>query len=407
VHAARTAWQRARQVADQLPGDAAGRTAMRISPRSLLCVSAWRVGCGVDDTGFDELHELATVAGDKASLAIGMAGQVFALAAYGRYREACKMVPELLTLGDSVGNPTLTAALLMAALTARFGTGELTEVMRLSQRIIDDTDADPQTGNFLVDSPLTVALMQRAAAEMCKGIPAWRAEVDRAVPMCAELEPGIRAALMLYVYGIGVANGLLLPDAAMLRASAEALRVAEERGDEFALALARFLRGLILAQHDGSQRADGLELLGQSRETALRDRVNQAAWQQLKVERAKEEARTGDLDAAVAGLRAVVEEQFRGDAVMFLGAGVTAFVEALLQRGGEDDVSEAAAAIERLGAVSTEPDFVLFDVALLRLRALLARARGDEASYRDLAQRYRETAASYGFEGHLALAKVL
>ena len=125
----------------------------------------------VDDTGFDELHELATVAGDKASLAIGMAGQVFALAAYGRYREACKMVPELLNLGDSVGNPTLTVALLMAALTARFGTGELTEVMRLSQRIIDDTDADPQTGNFLVDSPLTVALMQRAAAEMCKGIP--------------------------------------------------------------------------------------------------------------------------------------------------------------------------------------------------------------------------------------------
>ena len=131
MRAARTSWQRARHVADQLPGDAAGRTAMRISPRSLLCVSAWRVGCGVDDTGFDELRELATAAGDKASLAIGMAGQVFALAAYGRYREACKMVPELLNLGDSVGNPTLTAALLMAALTARFGTGELTEVMRL------------------------------------------------------------------------------------------------------------------------------------------------------------------------------------------------------------------------------------------------------------------------------------
>ena len=355
VHAARTAWQRARQVADQLPADAAGRTAMRISPRSLLCVSAWRVGASVDDTGFDELHELATAAGDKTSLAIGMAGQVFALAAYGRYREACTMVPDLLNLGDSVGNPTLTAALLMAALTARFGTGELTEVMRLSQRIIDDTDADPQTGNFFVDSPLTVALMQRAAAGMCKGLPGWRAEVDRAVRMCAEVEPGIRAALMLYVYGIGVANGLLLSDAAMLRASAEALRVAEERGDEFALALAKFLRGLILAQHDGPQRADGLELLGRSRETALRDRVNQAAWQQLKVERAKEDARTGDLDAAVTLLRAVVEEQFRSDAVMFLGAGVTAFVEALLQRGGEADVSEAAAAIERLGAVSTEP----------------------------------------------------
>jgi class 3 adenylate cyclase len=259
MRAARASWQRARQVADQLPGDTAGRTAMRISPRSLLCVTAWRVGGSVDDTGFDELHELASAAGDKTSLAVGMAGQVFALAAYGRYREACTMVPELLNLGDSVGNPTLTAALLMAALTARFGTGELTEVMRLTQRIIDDTDADPETGNFLVDSPLTVALMQRAAAGMCKGLPGWRAEVDRAVPLCAELEPGIRAALMLYVYGIGVANGLLLPDAAMLRASAEALRAAEERGDEFALAFARFLRGLILVQHDDPQRAEGLE----------------------------------------------------------------------------------------------------------------------------------------------------
>ena len=107
-------------------------------------------------------------------------------------------------------------------------------------------------------------------------------------------------------------------------------------------------------------------------------------------------------------LRAVVEEQFRGDAVMFLGAGVTAFVEALLQRGrrGRRQRGRRPRSSE-LAAVSTEPDFVLFDIALLRLRALLARARGDEASYRDLAQRYRETAASYGFEGHLALAKVL
>ncbi len=50
VHAARTAWQRARQVADQLPGDAIGRAAMRISPRSLLCVTAWRVGCEASTT---------------------------------------------------------------------------------------------------------------------------------------------------------------------------------------------------------------------------------------------------------------------------------------------------------------------------------------------------------------------
>jgi adenylate cyclase len=407
VRAARAAWQRARHVADQLPGDAKGVVAMRISPRALLCVSAWRVGGRVDDTGFDELHELATAAGDKASLAIGMAGQVFALAVYGRYREASKLVPELLNLGDSVGNSKLTVALLIAAVTAKFGTGELTEVMRLSQRIIDDTEGDPHRGHILMDSPLTVALMLRAAAGMCKGSPAWKDDVDQAVPMCAQFEPGVRAVLLLYVYGIGVANGLLLPDAVMLRESAETLRVAEERGDEFALASARFLRGLILAEGEGPQRADGFELLAQSRETALRDRVNQAALQQLKVERAKEEARSGDLDSAIALLCPVVEEQFRTAAMMFLGAGVTALVESLLERGGEADVNEAAAAIEQLGAVSTEPDFVLFDVTLLRLRALLARARGDEASYRDFAQRYGAMAMSFGFEGHMALAEAL
>ncbi len=64
-------------------------------------------------------------------------------------------------------------------------------------------------------------------------------------------------------------------------------------------------------------------------------------------------------------------------------------------------------AVEKLAAVPTEPAFVLFDVALLRLRALLARARGDEASYRDFAERYRAMATSFGFEGHMALAQAM
>ena len=51
---------------------------MRIAPRTLLCGSAWRVGGSGADTGFDELRDLCTAAGDKVSLAIGMAGQVMA-----------------------------------------------------------------------------------------------------------------------------------------------------------------------------------------------------------------------------------------------------------------------------------------------------------------------------------------
>ena len=65
IAAAQTSWQRARQVADRLPDDDPDRAAMRIAPRTLLCGSAWRVGGSGADTGFDELRDLCTAAGDQ------------------------------------------------------------------------------------------------------------------------------------------------------------------------------------------------------------------------------------------------------------------------------------------------------------------------------------------------------
>jgi adenylate cyclase len=47
------------------------------------------------------------------------------------------------------------------------------------------------------------------------------------------------------------------------------------------------------------------------------------------------------------------------------------------------------------------------DIMVLRLRTLLARARGDAAGYRDLRDRYRALATSLGFEGHMQWAEEL
>jgi hypothetical protein len=44
---------------------------------------------------------------------------------------------------------------------------------------------------------------------------------------------------------------------------------------------------------------------------------------------------------------------------------------------------------------------VTHSIWLLRLRALLARAHGDETSYRDFRDRYRDMAKTLGFEGHI------
>ena len=53
---------------------------------------------------------------------------------------------------DAIGDPTLTVALLCAPLAAKIQTGEIAEVLRLAQRIIDLADGDPAKGNLLLES---------------------------------------------------------------------------------------------------------------------------------------------------------------------------------------------------------------------------------------------------------------
>jgi adenylate cyclase len=82
-------------------------------------------------------------------------------------------------------------------------------------------------------------------------------------------------------------------------------------------------------------------------------------------------------------------------------------VELLLQRVGDGDARAARAAIDRLAAIATDPGFVLNEIWLLRLEALLARSCGDGGRYRDYRDRYRKRAAELGFEGHMAMAEAM
>jgi hypothetical protein len=50
---------------------------------------------------------------------------------------------------------------------------------------------------------------------------------------------------------------------------------------------------------------------------------------------------------------------------------------------------------------------VIREIWLLRLRALLARARGADAAYADLRDRYRDMAKTLGFEGHIGWAEAM
>jgi hypothetical protein len=105
--------------------------------------------------------------------------------------------------------------------------------------------------------------------------------------------------------------------------------------------------------------------------------------------------------------RTLVEDSFASGDMILRGPATVALVEALLKRGTEDDVHEAHTMIDRLAAVRTDPGFVLFELPLLRLRALLARSNGDDADYRDFRDRYREMANALDYQGHMALAEAM
>jgi adenylate cyclase len=82
-------------------------------------------------------------------------------------------------------------------------------------------------------------------------------------------------------------------------------------------------------------------------------------------------------------------------------------VEALLSRGSAADIKDAELAIDRLAAVPTEPGFVLHELPVLGLRALLARASGDEPGHQRFLERFRDRAAEADFEGYLAQAETM
>ena len=107
-------------------------------------------------------------------------------------------------------------------------------------------------------------------------------------------------------------------------------------------------------------------------------------------------------------MRAAVDHLFREGRLLLWGVPATGvLVETLLDRGGQRDVAEAEAAIERLASAPADEGLVIRDIWLLRLRALLARAHGDDTAYRDYRDRYRAMATTLGFEKHIDWAEAM
>jgi class 3 adenylate cyclase len=409
IAAARLSWERAQKVADALPADTPHRAAMRIAPRTMLCGTAFRVHISVAGDRFEELRELCTAVGDKASLAIGMAGLVADHADHDRIGEASQLASETMALMESVSDPTLTVGLSVLAIYAKLENAEYGDVLRWSQRVIDLADGDPSKGNFVFGSPLAVAFTTRAVARYCLGRPGWRDDLRHSFAMARSADPMSYATVIGFAYWPAIPGGVLAADDRVVREIEDTLRIAERSGDDLALVLARMTLGVALVhRHTDAERDRGQKILAEVSEVFLRGGYNLADLPIVNVLLARERALRGDRNDAIPLMRAAADHLFRQGQLLGWGIPATGvLVETLLDRSADGDVAEAEAAIERLASAPADEGLATREIWLLRSRALLARANGDDTAYRDYRDRYRAMAKSLGFEGHMKWAEAM
>ncbi|MDT7722030.1 MAG: hypothetical protein QOE94_3041 [Mycobacterium sp.] len=406
IRAARLGWERARRVADALPADEPNRTVIRIAPRTLLCGSTWRIVGTTPEADFHELRELCLAVDDRRSLAIAMAGLAAELTIAARLREASQLASELMTLLEAIGDSTLTVALCYAPMVAKHETGELSDVLRWSQAVVEMAGGDPTKGNLIIDSPLSLALTWRGIAKASFGRPGWRDDFDLAVEMARGGEVLSPALAINFKYNLAIPNGVLVADDAALREIHEALTIAKKSGDDVALGMSLYVLATVMAYHDNPDRQPALEVMNEVREMSVRNRFTLTAIPIIDAWKAREQARRGDRDGALRQLRSVVAELRSAPQFARYIAATPILVETLLSGGDKTDLCEAEAAVEQLASAAGE-DLVLREIMLLRLRTMLARARDDEQPYREYRDRYRRMAKSLGFEGHIKWAEAM
>jgi class 3 adenylate cyclase len=409
ITAARLSWERAQTIADALPAEDPNRPAMRIAPRTLLCGFGWRAHMDVAGARFDDLRQLCTAAGDKASLAIGMAGLLADHVYRGRMREASQLASEAMALIESVGDPTLTVGLSFAPIRVKMVSGEFNDVLRWSQRVIDLAAGDPSKGNFIVRCPLALALAARAVGRNCLGRPGWRDDLEQAVAMARSTHPLAYATVVSYFYNTAISLGGPTPDDRTIREIEDALRIAERSADDLAVALSRMTLGVALVHRQADVDHDrGQTLLAEAGEVLMRQEYSLCDLPIVQVYRARERARHGDRDDAIPHMRAAVDHLSREGQLLGWGIPATGvLVDTLLDHGTDSDVAEAEGAIEQLTAAPADEGLVMRDIWLLRLQALLARAQGDAAAYADFRDRYRDLARTLEFDGHIAWAEAM
>ena len=132
-------------------------------------------------------------------------------------------------------------AVIHGAVLAKLCAGEAVEAYRLAQWSIDLVGGDPvkgRTASIRFTAGSFVVLSRAGGMQLgSSGLARRHAKRYRHAALCRR-DTGWRCRrLSAWLYVCGMLNGALLPDDDAVRETAEALRIAEERGDDVALEL--------------------------------------------------------------------------------------------------------------------------------------------------------------------------
>jgi hypothetical protein len=255
---------------------------------------------------------------------------------------------------------------------------------------------------------LALAYTSRGVARYFLGRPGWRDDLRHGLAMARTTDPLSYATVVAYVYFVGIPYGVLRPDDLAVDEIEDALQIAERSADDLALDYARMTLGVALVHRPtDAERDHGQKLLAEVSEVFVRGGHDLGDLPIVDVYSARE-TRRGGRDEAIPLMRAAVDHLFGEGQLLLWGVPATGvLVETLLGRGADGDMVEAEAAITRLADAPADDGLVIREIWLLRLRALLAKAHGDEVAYSDFRDRYRDMATSLGFEGHMAWAEAM
>ena len=219
-------------------------------------------------------------------------------------------------------------------------------------------------------------------------------------------DPTIQALVALWAYGLPISHGVLRADDYAVRVIEEAVQTAEASSDATVGVVTFGLGQTLLSRDAEADRARGLELMMRIRDMLLSGSIAFLV-PVADVWIAREKARQGDHDGAIPVMRKAVDELHQSGRPFYGVWGTGVLVETLLERGLEGDLDEAQEAFARLANISTEDGSAVLEIMRLRLRALLARARGDDVAFQESANRYRDMAKLLGFEGHIDWAEAM